>query len=126
MPEDIRDILKQQPLESVQLSSDHRQKFEARLRAPKKSKSKAFIFLKIAAGLLVLISLGLYFSQGSISENPVEQVQSQSLAAISPEMQQIENYYLTAINYELASIETDEANQEILATYLEKIAILTK
>lgn len=125
MPKDIREILKSDLKSSLKLSSDHRDKFESKLQHFKKPKQNNYYFLKIAASIILLISLGYFFTQQE-DMNPQTQVAKVvDLASVSPEMKKIENYYLTAINYEMASIEPNDENKVIRDTYLKKIADLT-
>ncbi len=125
MPKDIREILRDEPNDSLKLSSNHREKFEDRLSQFQQPKKKNYQFLKIAASIIVLMSLGYFF----IPKNNIQQLDDTTkivnLGNVSPEMKQIENYYLTAINYEMASIEQTPENKVVLDAYLEKIAELT-
>lgn len=127
MPKDIREILKeaQNPKE---LKGNHRERFEKRLQqmhTPKK-KSK-FFFLKIAASIVLLVSIGyVTFNKTPVEiEQPIQETNIVDLQSVSPEMKQIEAYYLTAINYEISSLEITPENQAILDDYLDKIGKLT-
>ena len=128
MPKDIRDILKEAQ-GSRELKENHRQRFEARLQQLHKPKKKSnFFFLKVAASILLVATIG-YFSLPTspvdVESQPVASTKITSLSSVSPEMKQIEDYYVTAINYELSSIEITPENQEILDDYLEKVGKLT-
>lgn len=128
MPKDIRDILKEAK-GSRELKENHRQRFEARLLQLHKPKKKSnFFFLKVAASILLVAAIG-YFSLPTspvdAESQPVVSTKITSLSSVSPEMKQIEDYYVTAINYELSSIEITPENQEILDDYLEKVGKLT-
>ena len=129
MPKDIRDILKENSRRSLELSKDHRTKFEERLHRSKTPKVRNHIFLKIAASILIIVSIGYL----AITHQPTDGINNSSqnssivdLGSVSPEMKQIENYYLTAINYEMASLEVNPEAKEVLDQYLEKISELTK
>ncbi len=130
MPRDIREILNDASAQELELPKDHKQRFEQRLEAlHKKEKRSSFFFLKIAASLVVLIGLGYAILNSSIPSNNESVSDSQtetftSLGAISPEMQKVENYYMSAINFELASLEKTPENQQLLDDYLEKIGKL--
>ena len=131
MPKDIRDILKENSRRSLELSKDHRTKFEERLHRSKTPKVRNHIFLKIAASILIIasISIGYLALNHQPSEAINNSIQNSSivdLGSVSPEMKQIENYYLTAINYEMASIEINPEAKEVMDKYLEKISDLTK
>lgn len=128
MPKDIRDILKENSRSSLELSKDHRAKFEERLHRSKTPKVRKYNFLKIAASILIIVSVGYlvinYQSTDSIKKSTESSIVD--LGSVSPEMKQIENYYLTAINYEMASIEINPEAKEVMDKYLEKISDLTK
>jgi hypothetical protein len=128
MPKDIRDILKEAQ-GSRELKENHRLRFEERLQQLHRPKKKSnFFFLKIAASVMLLISVGYFLLNTSPVEieKPSVAIKTTNLSSVSPEMKQIEDYYLTAINYEIASLEITPENQEILDDYLEKIGKLTE
>jgi len=127
MPKDIRDILKEAQVNSKTLKENHRQRFEQRLNQLHTPKKQGYFFLKVAASIIVLLGVGYYtlFTNVADIEDFPEDAKITNLSSISPEMKQIENYYLTAINYEMASIEQTPENKIILDSYLEKIAELT-
>ena len=127
MPRDIRDILKEDKKDFIKLSDKHRENFESKLLKQHTPTKKNYFFLKVAASIAVLIGLAYYFipNNGGIDET-IPSTEITNLGSVSPEMKQIENYYLTAINYEMASLETTPESKEVLNTYLEKIALLTE
>jgi len=128
MPKDLRDILKEAQSNPRELKKGHRVKFEERLAELHENKKKnSFFFLKIAASLMLVVSVGYFtFNNNSIEvDSPIEATKIVDLKSVSPEMKQIEDYYLTAINYEIASLETTPENQAILDDYLDKIGKLT-
>ena len=125
MLKDIRNIIKEESSESLKLSADHREKFEARLNQINKPKQKFYYFLKIAAALILLVSLGYFFLPPGSTKEITPEVKVVDIGSVSPEMKQIENYYLTAINYEMSNIEPSPENKLVLDTYLKKIAELT-
>lgn len=130
MPKDLRDIIKENSDRAV-LSEGHRERFEKRLQRINKPSKKNYYLLKIAASLLILFGVGYYFNynRGSLKEDgniePLSGQKFVSLGSISPEMKRVENYYLTAINYEMASLEVTPETKKVLDAYLEKIALLT-
>ncbi|MDJ0645695.1 MAG: hypothetical protein QNJ57_06865 [Flavobacteriaceae bacterium] len=130
MPKDMRQIVKDAEQDQLELPKGHRERFEDRLAlVPNHRQRSNFFFLKIAASLVLLVSLG-YFAINSSFTGGVEQTselpesQFSGLGGVSPEMQKVENYYLTAINYELASLEKTSENQKLLDDYLDKIGKL--
>ena len=128
MPKDLRDIIKDAEHNELELPKDHRKRFEDRLsELHKPEKRSNFFFLKIAASLVLLVSLGYFVLNINPTTTQIEEtpeIKFASLGSISPEMEKVENYYLTAINYELASLEKTPENQKLLDDYLEKIGKL--
>ncbi|MGB5264742.1 MAG: hypothetical protein WBN28_14175, partial [Lutimonas sp.] len=83
--------------------------------------------LLIAASMLLFFGLGLY-NFSSTAEKQVKPHVSDyvSVGDFSPELKKLENYYITAINYQLANLNVDENGKEILAEYLKKLNELTQ
>lgn len=129
MPKDLKKILQNQKISSGELSKNHRINFEARLKnelhVPKSSKYR---FLKIAASFLVLIGLGssLFYISNQNSELPKSVAKIESLGSISPELKNIENYYLASIQTEILELNQTTENKELLDGYLEKISELSE
>ena len=129
MPKDMRQIVKDATQNELELPKGHRNRFEARLTELHSSKkTRSFFFLKIAASIVLMISLGYFVVSTTTADAPgtetLPEMKITSLGSVSPEMEKVENYYLTAINYELASLEKTPENQRILDDYLEKIGKL--
>ncbi|NNC69673.1 MAG: hypothetical protein HKN90_02505 [Flavobacteriaceae bacterium] len=129
MPKDVREILKNAEQHHLELPKDHRERFEDRLKQlHERNTSYRFFFLKIAAAVLVLVSFVYYaFSNdtsGTESASGLPELKYTSLSSVSPEMEKVENYYINAINYELASLEKTPENQQLLDDYLDKIGKL--
>jgi len=127
MPKDIRDILKEAQSNSRELKKGHRVRFEERLTELHTLKKRNYFFLKVAASVAIIFSIG-YFSLFNKSDDIEQQTgtpQITNLSSISPEMKQIEDYYVTAINYEMASIESTSESKVILDAYLKKISDLS-
>ncbi len=127
MPKDIREILKEAQ-NSRELKENHRARFENRLQQLHKTKKRpTYFFLKVAASIAIILSAGYFMldTNPTIIEDPIDSSNSINLSSVSPEMKQIEDYYVTAINYEIASLEVTSENQAILDDYLDKIGKLT-
>ena len=130
MPRDMREILNDAPKHELELPKNHKLRFEKRLEVLHSNKQRNhFFFLKIAASLVVLVALGFAIVNGVASEGDQPGTTNatasfSSLGAVSPEMQKVENYYISAINFELASLEKTPENQQLLDEYLEKIGKL--
>ena len=127
MKVDLREKLKEDNM-LRDLPANHRTVFEkklnkelhARNRIPKR-------FLSIAASIMIIFSLGYFVSkQQNTSVRTTPEVSQVNLEEYSPELKKIENYYLTAINFELVSLEVTDENKAILDDYLRRLNTLTK
>lgn len=128
MPKDIRNLAKDFKHKSVDLSENHEEKFLKKLQEELPQRKESFTWIYAAASILLVVALGVKFYPTNMVESKINKenkVQSEvNLGDISPEMQKIENYYLTAINYEIASLEITTENKALLDEYFEKISKL--
>ncbi|HBY67562.1 MAG TPA: hypothetical protein DEG69_07295, partial [Flavobacteriaceae bacterium] len=80
-----------------------------------------------AAIAIVLLSVGAFGYQQLSKENPVEVVEVPkqnteannivakiTLGDLSPDLKKVENYYLTGINVQLASLKIKDENKELI------------
>lgn len=121
---DMRNIIKEE-MNLRELPENDRSLFERKLKKEfHRGRVIPIRFLGIAASIMVLFGLGYFVSQEQRSvERPLQEVSGTqvNLQDFSPELKKIENYYLTAINLELASLEVTEENRVILDQYLRKL-----
>jgi len=109
-----------------ELSDNHRVIFEQRLKKELHQKPKGtYIFLKIAATIILILGLGYYFvpKSSAIQLEKINEVIT--LGSLSPELEKIENYYTNAIAFELTQLDVSKKNKPILDKYLEKLGELT-
>ena len=129
MPKDLRELLKNEPMQPSKLSKKHRKNFEVRLQKElHNSKNKYKQFLGIAASFLIIVGLGsslFYFSNSTVEEIS-KTPKIESLGSISPELKNIENYYLASINTEISNLQETPENKDLLDGYFEKLDELTK
>ena len=132
MKVDIRDIIKKEKV-MRDLPNNHRNNFEQLLQKEMHQKTKNnYTFLKIAASVLLLISLsftGYQLFNSDVSQDVVQTKDEpsnkiNSLADISPDLKKIEDYYLTHINYQLSKIKITDENRIVLDTYLVQLGEL--
>lgn len=128
MPKDIRDLMKDFQPVNLELSENHEGNFLNKIEEAFPKKKKSYQWLYVAASVVVLLGFGITFypDSGSETENPSKEIKTEevNLGDISPEMKKIEDYYLTAINYEIASLEVTPENKALLDEYFEKISKL--
>jgi len=136
MARDLRKLFEEeQKEEQFVMNEDHEKRFMELLEKelPKQKKSSFFI-LKIAAAILVLVSVGTVFFMGMedskikttiVDKNPgVEAKTGISLGDLSPDLKKVENYYVANINLELSKLNVSGDNKELVDSYLERLAEL--
>ncbi|WP_298421661.1 hypothetical protein [uncultured Kordia sp.] len=147
MGQDIKDLLKKEQLHIQNgLSDGHEARFLDRLdRALPQTeeniafKKTPFSIYKIAAAVILLISLGgLAYQQlqsdpairgKEVVTNEAKESQDPSLKSlgdISPDLKKIEDYYLASINYELTQVEVSEIGKQLFESYMDKLSLLNE
>lgn len=139
MKQDLRTLFKEEgKKEKYSMKAGHEDRFLERLNtAIPKSKKPAFFYVKIAASVILLLGLGAFLYQhfngsGSVpSKNSVvgteelpNETQIISLGDLSPELEKVENYYVTNINLELAKLEVSHENRALVDSFMERLAHL--
>ncbi|PHR69031.1 MAG: hypothetical protein COA67_11560 [Lutibacter sp.] len=133
MGQDIKEMLKNDlKTASNKLSEGHKSRFENRLDKELPKKKNLFSFLRIAASILVLVSVGLlsyqYINSDKISPDIVQTDEKKinSIADISPDLKKVEDYYLTNINYQISKIKITDVNKDLLEVYFSQLGELQK
>ncbi len=127
MKVDIKEKLKEEKM-LRELSKDHRSIFEKKLQKKLHSTSgSSRKYLMIAASVIMLFGMGYLLTlTQDVPSAPIEVVSSKvSLEEFSPELKKVENYYLTAINFEMANLNVTDGNKVILQEYFRKMNSLT-
>lgn len=129
MKEDIEKILAEnREVYQRKLPINHRADFESKLdktlHVSTRNNSIVWIY---AAAITLLVSLG-YFSlkPNKIIETEGSDIVNTDDNVRTPHLKKIEQYYLTAINFELANLNIEDTNNEIIESYFHKIETLTK
>ncbi len=148
MAQDLRKMLKQAKEEkTMQLKEGHQSRFEDRLMnaLPQQeetnngSKKGVFFFMKIAA--MLILASGIIWSVSKYAfakadtgpslvitetqEVPKEKRVLQ-LSDLSPDFKKIEDYYLASINLEIARLEINDENQELIDSFLKQLSSLNE
>ncbi|WP_203296695.1 hypothetical protein [Luteirhabdus pelagi] len=138
MARDIRELLKEQDEQTPKLSEGHLGRFEAKLEALHQEKivvSKPWYkeqWLQVAAMIAVIVTVGLigYQQFSTPSELSGEEITSTDensdaaqiqLGDLSPDLKKVENYYMAGINMQLASLEINPDNKELVEGYMEQL-----
>lgn len=136
MAQDLRELFKKEKAKKHPMKDGHEERFLELLdkELPVQRKS-TFYFIKIAASVLVLFSLGIYtyinfksdtLQQPAVVENETENTKAQgySLGDLSPELKKIENYYVANINLELSRLEVSNENKTMVDDYMRRLSEL--
>ena len=138
MAQDIRKMLKEHKQGEPKLSKGHEARFENRLKSsfPEKKNNHSFFWMKIAAVGILLFSLGYFgYQQLSVENDPEVQVAEVNdlkdtpqftLGDISPDLKKVEEFYLTGINVQLASLQTTDENKDLIDGYKQRLNELDK
>lgn len=127
MKVDIKEKIKKEKM-LRELPNNHRSVFEKKLEKELHGTTRSpFQYLMVAASVIALFTMGYVFTADQ--SNPREKIQvpsaKVSLEEFSPELKKIENYYLTAINLELANLEVTDGNKLVLQEYFRRMNSLT-
>lgn len=94
--------------------------------------------MQIAASVVVVLGLSIYYFSSSDTPLPDEKVtvldrnnpsgesQGISLGDLSPDLKKIETYYTTNINLQLSDLADDPGNKELVDSYMERLAELNQ
>ncbi len=136
MARDLRKLFEEEKKEErFVMNEGHEKRFMELLgkELPKQKKS-SFFMLKIAAAILVLVSIGtVFFMSGEdssikttiVDKNPgVEARMGISLGDLSPDLKKVENYYVANINLELSKLNISGDNKELVDSYMERLTEL--
>lgn len=144
MAQDLRELFKKEEhRERVKLSEGHEKRFEVRLDSNLKRRKNhtSFYWYKIAAILLVVLSIGYFVYDLSLSEKKetqfvdavdetkpvgVKQEETIYLSEVSPAYKKVEDYYLAVIHTELAQLNITNENKALIDSFLAQLAELDK
>ena len=146
MAQDIRKMFQEdKTLPSERLEKGHEKRFEARLEKAlpqekeKKNKTNSYMFLKIAAVLVVALGVGFVYmapdnmfkGEQVVETTPSEVIEKEEevpvtkeyqLSDVSPEFKKIENFYLASLNIELAKLEVNDENRTLVDSFMKQLA----
>lgn len=156
MARDLKKMFKNYEPESSELSKGHETRFEAKLEKafPETIQEKPAVrkiekptsapWLKMAAMFAVLLAVSFFGYQqlnnpnGEITDANKSVVGTDSeivennetpkrtLADISPDLKRVEEYYMTGINVQLASLKINAENKDLVDGYMQRLAELDK
>ncbi len=140
MAQDLRELFKKEKDKKFPMKSGHEERFLERLDTAIPQKRKvSYLFLKIAASLILLISLGAitYYQtvfdkddqETVVDGNEVQKSMEQpalSLGDLSPDLRKVENYYVANINLELSQLQISKDNKAVVDGFMERLAVLNE
>ncbi|WP_222984662.1 hypothetical protein [Flagellimonas meishanensis] len=139
---DLREMFaKEREGENPVLKKGHEERFLSKLEKempidPSKRKRSIGFWIQVAASVVLVMGLGIYFFNGETkpgTENGIQIVDkdsppktntSISLGDLSPDLKKIENYYLSNINLQLSDLEVDSENKEVMDNFMERLSEL--
>jgi hypothetical protein len=146
MAQDIRELMKGKPSQEPSLPVGHKARFETRLHAAFDTnegtvytKRPLIFWMKIAAVAIAFIAVSMFgYHQLSrdnggdslVESTPITQPKQNEkqllLADISPDLKRVEDYYMTGINVQLASLKITTENKDVIDAYMEQLKVLTE
>ncbi len=150
MARDIKKILEDYKPQQPSLKAGHEARFEAKLKkafseTTTEAKTNSVPWGKIAAAIVVLVTVSFFGYQqlsntsspiqtetgNSVVETTTEATQDETkpkltLAGISPDLKKIEEYYMTGINVQLASLKITDENKDLVDGYMQRLSELDK
>ncbi len=121
----LKDLFKNLDFDIAEPQTDHRKRFEEKLIEQRRKKSHRRLFslwlpaLSVAAAIVLVITVVRYI-------DPVDA--PKSLAAVSPEMEQTQNFYTSVITKELEELKDQRSpeTEGVINDALEQMEILEK
>ena len=121
---------------SFKMAKGHEDIFKARLAnafgdEPKKDytvyyKMAAVFVVAVLSTVFVLNRTGLPTNGQDLTPAEIANTSKISLGDISPDLKTIEDYYLTSIKLELATLETSEDHESMVNSYLEELKTVNR
>ena len=124
MEQNLKELFEKDRLVNHTRRADHEDLFIERLyeELPVKRKS-SYSVLKIAVAVLFLISFGV-ISYLLVNQDERFGKTDFVLSTISPDLKEIEVYYVAQINYTLSEIKDSNENQSMVDRYMKRFALL--
>ncbi|MBL4905282.1 MAG: hypothetical protein JKZ00_04580 [Flavobacteriaceae bacterium] len=126
MGQNLKKLFEQDRLVNHKRKENHEDLFIEQLykELPVK-RSTSFSGFRIAASVLVLLGIGIMSYM--FMDNPFNQkdeITAFTLKNISPELEEIESFYVTNINLTLLDIEKNSENQAFVKRYMKRLSLL--
>lgn len=129
MEKKIRALFEKERQMDCPRNPNHEEEFIARLYEELPERKRGFSpILKIAASIVLLIGMGIFYytSLGPVSPVPSGNPETFSLGQLSPDLKEVENYYSSNIQTLLTNIEHHREGTAEKERYLNRLSILQK
>jgi len=141
MAQDLRELMNQEKYAAQRpsLANGHEKRFLNRLaeEIPEEKKINAYLWMKIAAVLVVMLATSFFLKDQLITTSPevpmITNTPTESmevspvyLSDVSPQFKKIEDYYLGNINAELAQLTITKDNKELIDSFMLQLEELDK
>jgi len=137
MAQDLRKLFEEQrEKDKPSMKKGHEDRFLKQLEVQLPAKKNSSInFLKIAAAVLLLLSMG-FLAYQKYGKTPVvepkiveknsnlEERKGISLGDLSPDLKKVETYYVGNISLELSKLEISEENEALIDSFMEQLDTL--
>ena len=138
MSQDLRELFKKERENKHRMKDGHEERFMELLdNSLPIRKMRVIPRWTIAASILVLLGIGIYFFNANSGDIPANttivdnrdsdaQKNRISLGDLSPDLRKIENYYVANINLQLSKLEVSAENKMLVDSFLEQLAELNE
>jgi len=138
MEQDLRKLFEEErKARKFNMKPNHETRFLQRLEEelPKHKQKSPFFWMRLAASVVVVLGIGIYFLASSPFKTPLRPTVVQksedsssepgiSLGDLSPDLEKIEHYYVSNINYELSQLNVSEENKDMVDGFMERLGEL--
>lgn len=141
MAQDLRKMFesnREEAAQRIKLKAGHEKRFMERLESdlPARKKRSPSIWLRIAASVAILLSIGVYLlnDKGNtdgpikttvVNKEPIEEKGNGiSLGDLSPDLKKVENYYVANINLALSKLEVSPENKVLVDSFMDQLSSL--
>ncbi|HDZ05545.1 hypothetical protein LCGC14_0067510 [marine sediment metagenome] len=133
MEQDLRDMFKKdRESKKYTIKQGHEERFLERLeQSALENKNQTSIWYKIAASIVIIISIGFGFNYLNTVDNSTPTVVDNSIidnkkaeftfGDLSPDLKKVESYYVANINMELAKLEVSPDTKELIDSFMEQL-----
>jgi len=114
MEDKLHDFFSENEFDFHEPHSGHMQRFEKRLQAAQPEKQTSWKWMSVAASIVLL--LGFYLGYNAQTAAP-------TLGGVSEKMEEVENYFVSTINFEIKELEKSRTldTEEVIEKALERI-----